>query len=246
MKKAMDSFIGAVGMFTRLPTPYAPLLSDSSGLLRCLPLVGGLVGLLWIGLYTLLERLAVSARLAGGLLCIFPLLITGFMHMDGFMDVTDALLSSRDAEKRRLILKDPNTGAFSVCALGCLLVMQTAACTELVHLGGRGIMLLWIPVFSRSLGALALICPPLLESSQLGRSFAGSATGLDKLWYTGFALLSGAALWIGGGPTVPLIAAAACGLALWAAVRGLGGTSGDVTGFCLTLTEAAALLLTAL
>lgn len=242
MKKALDSFVGAVGMFTRLPTPYAPLLSDSTGLLRCLPVVGGLVGLLWLGLHRLLSFMTISQRVSGALLCVFPFIITGFMHLDGFMDVVDALMSGRDMEKRLRILKDPNTGAFSVCALGCLLIIEAAACTELAALDRRAFVLLWLPVFSRALASLGLVSTPLLEGSRLGRSFAGGSTNSDKILFAALALLSGGGLWLAGGVMVPLFGAAAWGFGLRVSVKGLGGSSGDVAGLCITLTEAVALL----
>ncbi|MBR4746042.1 MAG: adenosylcobinamide-GDP ribazoletransferase, partial [Desulfovibrio sp.] len=51
---------------------------------------------------------------SGAILCAFPFLITGGIHFDGFLDVTDAVKSWRDLDERRRILKDPNVGSFAV------------------------------------------------------------------------------------------------------------------------------------
>ena len=243
LRKAIDSFIGALGMFTRLPVPYHPLLEDSLSLLLCYPLVGAVAGGLWYGLWLLCFRLGLSILIGGALLCLFPLLITGFMHMDGFMDVMDALLSGRSREKRLVILKDPNTGAFSVCAFGCLLLLQFVACADLYGRGWYGPGLICLPIFSRSVSALCLTCPPMLEGSTLGRAFGSRAGTGAKAWFALWALLSAAGLvWTTGIIWVPITAGAASLLGLLWAMQGLGGSSGDVAGFCLVLAEVAGLI----
>ncbi len=47
-------------------------------------------------------------------LAVIPAIITGGIHLDGFMDVSDALSSYQSREKKLEILKDPHIGAFAV------------------------------------------------------------------------------------------------------------------------------------
>lgn len=62
-----------------------------------------------------------------------PLIVTGGFHMDGFLDVTDALSSYRNTDEKERILRDPHIGAFAVIGLaiaglifvGCLSEIHT-------------------------------------------------------------------------------------------------------------------------
>ena len=46
-----------------------------------------------------------------------PLLVTGGFHVDGYMDMMDALKSYKPKEEKLAILKDPHIGAFAVIML---------------------------------------------------------------------------------------------------------------------------------
>lgn len=52
------------------------------------------------------------------------IIITGMLHLDGFMDVCDAILSRRSKEEKLRILKDSATGAFAVIPLVILFFLQ--------------------------------------------------------------------------------------------------------------------------
>ena len=85
----------AWGMFLSIPNPLPRWNEKARGqMLTCLPLVGLLVGGLWTLCFWLLSRWTSPAvRL---LLAVLPWLLTGFIHLDGYMDVCDAILSRRD------------------------------------------------------------------------------------------------------------------------------------------------------
>ena len=87
-----------------------------------LPAVGAWIGVLWALSAMLVSWIGLPALIGAAILTAFPFLVTGGMHMDGFLDVTDAVKSWREQEERRRILKDPNVGSFAVIA-GILLVM---------------------------------------------------------------------------------------------------------------------------
>jgi adenosylcobinamide-GDP ribazoletransferase len=46
-----------------------------------------------------------------------PIIITGGIHMDGFLDTQDALSSYQPRERRLEILKDSHAGAFAIQGL---------------------------------------------------------------------------------------------------------------------------------
>ncbi|MBQ2161512.1 MAG: adenosylcobinamide-GDP ribazoletransferase, partial [Firmicutes bacterium] len=89
-----------------------------------LPLVGLLIGALWTGLARLLGLLGAPALVAGALLCVWPMAASGFMHVDGYMDVNDAVMSRGTLEKKRAILKDSRCGTFAIVSFIFLVLTE--------------------------------------------------------------------------------------------------------------------------
>ena len=215
MKEWICGFFMAWGMFLALPCPLKIWNEKArSKMLCCLPFVGLAVGGVWV-LAAYLARF-LPATVGGLLLAAAPWLATGFLHLDGFMDVCDAVLSRRDLPERRRILKDSHCGAFAVIGMVLLACGQwsVAMANPMVPL----LPLLLLPVASRASAALAVLTLPPMESSQYA-----AMTG-KKAPYTAFAALV-------------LAAAVGYGATLWYAYRQLCGMSGDVSGFALTLGE---------
>lgn len=95
----------ALGLYTALPG-FAGWDDGCAGLLApALPVVGLILGALWAAL-TALARAVLPEPLAACILVLSLPAMTGFLHLDGYMDVADALLSSRSREEKLRILKD--------------------------------------------------------------------------------------------------------------------------------------------
>jgi len=123
MKKVIHAFFMALGMFTAIPCPYRPWDEDArSMMILFLPIIGLFVGAIWMGIGMLGELIAMPRLLMAAVMAILPYLLTGFIHLDGYMDVSDAVLSRRSAEERRRILKDPHVGSFAVIMV-CILFL---------------------------------------------------------------------------------------------------------------------------
>ena len=94
MSEWLDGFSMAWGCFWRSPCPLRRWNEKArEKMLVCLPLVGLAVGGIWLGLYLLLRHAAIGGLYAF-LMAALPWLVTGFMHLDGYMDVCDAVLSA--------------------------------------------------------------------------------------------------------------------------------------------------------
>lgn len=204
-------------------------------MLLCLPFVGLEIGLLWWGAGILSRFL--SPLLGAAVLAFFPWIATGALHLDGFLDVVDAVRSCRNLERRREILKDSHVGAFAV--IGCMLlgISQYAACASLgsAPLG----LMVWIPAVSRCCSVLAVNGLAPMQTSQ----YAGQTHKSGDLMFPAAVLLlllgSCAALyrlWA----LVLLGELAVYALVLRRSYRALGGMNGDISGYCLTLSELAA------
>lgn len=224
-------------MFCSLPFPWHGWEEKARDrMLSCLPVIGLEIGLLWWGVGALCRLLALPELLSAAVLCAAPYLLTGFMHLDGFMDVTDAVRSYRSLERRREILKDSHVGSFAVIGAALLLLFQYSACASLVDTGRLGVLAL-IPVVSRCCSVLAIQLLPPMQTSQYAHR--------QVHWVLPAATLAAAVgfgFWRGTDCGIPLLAVlAGFGLALLRAYRSLKGMNGDISGYCISLSELAGL-----
>ena len=100
---------------------------------------------------------------------LLPILLTGGIHLDGFMDTSDALASYGDREKKLAILKDSHTGAFAVLGLGIYLIWSLAMWSEV-----RPEMLPVLAagaVLSRALSGFSVVTFPAAREDGLGKTF---------------------------------------------------------------------------
>ncbi|EFV22859.1 cobalamin synthase [Anaerostipes caccae] len=101
MKQLWNSFKIAFSMYSRIPVPKSEWTKEYMKYTLCFfPAVGGIVGLLVIcwSDFSIFLNLGILARTAG--LALIPVIVTGGIHMDGFMDTADALGSCRDRRKK--------------------------------------------------------------------------------------------------------------------------------------------------
>jgi len=245
--RVIAAFWMALSMFTAVPLPYRPWRDDAVPLLLCwFPAVGVFLGALWALCAWLCARVSLPAPLTAAVIAAAPLLLTGFFHLDGFLDTSDAVLSRRDREERLRILKDSHVGAFAVISLGLLLLFQYAGALTMAQRAVSPRLLAVIPAASRAAAALAMtVCRPLSHSQYSGRTIPKGRAALLAAelllvlalsfllaGYRGGAVAAGAMLVYAG--------------ALARAARDLGGVSGDLSGYALTGAECGALVLAAI
>ncbi|HPX70246.1 MAG TPA: adenosylcobinamide-GDP ribazoletransferase [Bacillota bacterium] len=241
MRFWFDGFFMAWGMFLRLPVPVNVWNEEARPrMLAAFPLIGAVLGGIQLGAYYLCRSL--PAGIFALVVAALPWLATGFMHIDGFMDVCDAALSSRDSEKKLKILKDPHCGSFAVICAVLLALAQWSAFLSMENI--EPLVLLFIPMAVRSGAYFAFALLKPLEGSQ----YEAMRRDLPAALFS--ALVLAAAL------AAPVLLfgiaglAACCALAVYAvcAIWGrfnIGGMNGDVSGFALCLGELAGYLLLA-
>ena len=274
MKRYWDAFVMCQSMFCSIPCPWKNWNEKARPqMLLFLPLVGLEIGIIWVVIAWAAGMLGMPQLVAGAVLCLYPFFATGFMHLDGFMDVTDAVKSWRDLERRREILKDSRVGAFAVINVACLMIMQFAAgataAGSLAESAGSGalgdvgavggdlavsfgvcvpvfVALLLIPMVSRCCSGLAVEVLPPMDTSQ----YAGN-TGKNVKHVIWFIVIAAAAVVLGfvfGGRYgfAVLGCIAGYGLALRRAYKSLEGMNGDISGYALTIGEMCGLIVMAL
>ncbi len=242
MKKKLKLLATAAAMcqsmFCAIPLPNKAWDDQAEKrMLLFLPLVGLEIGLIWWGLGMLCRILKLPTLISAFALAAYPYLVTGYIHLDGFLDVTDAVKSWRSLERRREILKDSHVGSFAVIACCLLIVCQTVCFASVDAQAPFGILAL-IPVVSRCCAALAVAALPPMHTSQ----YAGKKTTAASYWVPGVFLAAAlAAGWLFWGKYAICLAATLAGflLALRRGYRSLQGMNGDISGYSLTLGELA-------
>ena len=150
------SLLIAFSTYSRIPVPQVEWNEENRRYSMCFfPLVGLVTGLLVWGWLSLCACLKMGPFLQGAVAALLPLLITGGIHMDGYMDTTDALASWQSQEKRLEILKDSHTGAFAVMGCAGYLLLSAALYSEADP--AAGLRLAGVFVLSRALSAFALV-----------------------------------------------------------------------------------------
>ena len=165
--KYLTGFFMTWGNFCSLPCPVKRWDSGCKSLmLGFLPSIGLIIGLIWAAIYVGLVYLGFPFLVVSFILAFLPFALCGFMHMDGFMDCSDAIMSRKPLEDRQRILKDTHTGAFSVISAIFMILAYFAFISTAASLGMDFINLVIITVLSRSVSGLEVLLSRPLGTSQ--------------------------------------------------------------------------------
>lgn len=164
----------ALAMYSKIPVPQADWNEKSMKYAMCFfPLVGVITGLAFMGIFMACEILAFGEIAKGAMLTVVPVLITGGIHVDGFIDTADAVSSYAPREKRLEILKDPHVGAFGIIWSIVYFVVYFGFCSEINE---RNFIIIAIGfVFSRILSGYGAISIPKARKDGLLVTFADGA-----------------------------------------------------------------------
>ena len=165
MKTYLHAFIMCQSMFCSIPAPQLWDEKAKDKMLLFLPIVGLEMGAIWTALAWLCDFLHLPALVTGLILCAYPYIVTGFIHLDGYMDVTDAVKSWRDLERRREILKDSHVGSFAVIGVVLLILAQFAFMASAPAHSDFSV-LIFVPAVSRCCSSLAVTGLKPMSTSQ--------------------------------------------------------------------------------
>ena len=229
-------------MFSKIPVPRADWDKENMRYMMCFfPLIGVVIGVLLQGLGILCTWLSFGDTMRGASFVLLPVLVTGGIHMDGFLDTTDALSSWQPREKKLEILKDSHAGAFAIIVGICWFVLDygiySEANTETLQVLAIGFIL------SRALSGFGMVTFRMAKNTGLAATFSDMAVkGRVRLVMAGYILLCAA-----GMLSVSLVygvaaLAAAALVFVWyrrMAYQKFGGITGDLAGFFLQNCELA-------
>lgn len=245
MKKMWNSFKIAFSMYSKFPMPESEWNRENlSYAMIFFPWIGALIGIIIYGVFALKEWCAVNApdvpdMVFTMIMVIVPVLVTGGIHMDGFMDTQDALSSYQTQERRLEILKDPHAGAFAILSCVVYFLCYTGIYSALSENSVRAAAVGFL--VSRTLSGLSVVAFPQAKEDGLAATFAENAAKQTvKIVLCIYLLILCAALFIiGKGVGIAAAAAAAAVFFYYfrMSVKNFGGITGDLAGYFLQLCE---------
>ncbi|OPZ71874.1 MAG: Cobalamin synthase [Firmicutes bacterium ADurb.Bin456] len=232
----MKSIIFAFYQLTRLPLPCVTFEEKSCGRSTAFfPAVGLILGLI-LAMLALGAQWCFPDQVRAALIVSSLVILTGGIHLDGFMDSIDGLFSGRSRERKLEIMRDSRVGAFGVIGVICLLL---AKYTLLLGLPGKVFtpVLIAVPALSRWCMVIAVTTFPYARPEGLGKIYNDRAGKIELLAATLIAaLVAGISLNLLGAWLFFTGGAFTC-LACRRITRELGGMTGDTYGFINEITE---------
>lgn len=242
----LGSFLIAFSMYSKIPMPRAEWTKERMRYAMCFfPLVGAVIGFVLVGFAVFAERTGMNPLCFAFLGTAIPLLITGGIHMDGFLDVTDARSSFAEREKKLEILKDPHTGAFAIIGFGVYMLLYVGGFSCLDY---KAVMLFaGTFVLTRALSGLSVVTFPMAKRDGLAASFSQSSEKTKTVIVMLFYIVAAGGYLIDLGGILGVVCLAAAGMVFYGyykmALREFGGMNGDLAGYFLQSCELILLLL---
>ena len=233
----MNSFLVGLQFLTRIRIVRQTVWTaeDFGRSTRFFPLVGLVLGICYaLAAWILVSVLGMRA-LTAALLLILPLLLTGGLHADGFMDTADGVFSGRERERKLEIMKDSRVGSFGVVAFVLLMFLQFALLLDMSPPLLVPVFFV-MPIIGRMAMVLAVSCFPYARADGMGKTFADMADrGTVAIAAVTTSVL---VIPIGLLATLALVLGIVFALLFcrWMTAI-LGGVTGDVYGAATVLTE---------
>ncbi|HEY93090.1 MAG TPA: adenosylcobinamide-GDP ribazoletransferase [Dehalococcoidia bacterium] len=173
------------------------------------PVVGFLIGLILYGLWWLLSPF-LPPSIVNILLIIALVVISGALHLDGFVDTCDGIGGHKTPEERWRVLHDSRVGGFGVIGACCLLLVKFITLNSVPE-PLLMMTLILMPVVSRWAMVYAIFIYPYAQPSGLGKE-RKQATDLPRFieatiialavavvlawpaWLAGLAIMAG--IWV--------------------------------------------------
>ena len=245
MKSLINSFVVAFSMYSKIPMPRADWTKENMKYSMCFfPWVGLAVGALEFGWFYLAEFLGFQPLLRSAGFVLIPVLVTGGIHLDGFLDTSDAMSSWREKERRLEILKDSHAGAFAVICGASYMVLYLGAAGEVTKECLPALCLGFC--VSRTFSALSVEnfpnANPKGTAAAFGKNSLKQKVNAVLAFY--LVLLAAASVFLDPLSGLLMMAAAALCFAFYhhMALKYFGGITGDLAGFYVCISELAMVL----
>ncbi len=212
-------------------------------------MVGVLIGLVLAGLNWLFGLFLPSA-VANGLLIVSLVVISGALHLDGFVDTCDGIAGHKTVEKRWRVMHDSRAGAFGIVGVFLLLLVKYVSLNSVPE-DLLMVTLVLMPVVSRWAMVYTVFAYPYARPAGLGKIFKQGASWQEFTIATVITLAVAIGLARLANITYFYLAGLAIMLAIWVIVvamatylkRKFAGLTGDTYGAINEVVEVCVLIL---
>ena len=170
------SFFAALKFLTIIPIPWRRGASpeELGRSIGYFPVVGIIIGLILAGLNWLLGLLLPSA-VVNALLIVSLVVLSGALHLDGFVDTCDGIAGHKTVEDRWRVMHDSRAGAFGIVGVFLLLLVKYVSLNSVPETLLMATLVL-MPVVSRWAMVYAVFAYPYARPAGLGKVFKQAAS----------------------------------------------------------------------
>ncbi|MBC8429657.1 MAG: adenosylcobinamide-GDP ribazoletransferase [Dehalococcoidia bacterium] len=239
-------FLAAVRFLTIIPLPGRREVSpeEVGRSIVYFPLVGVIIGLILVGLNWLLGLFLPSA-LVTVLLVVSLVVISGALHLDGFVDTCDGIGGHKTVEERWRVMQDSRAGGFGIIGVCCLLLVKYVSMSGVPDSWLMQTLVL-MPVVSRWAMVYAVFAYSYAKPSGLGKVFKQGASW-QRFVIATFITLAVAVILAQLTGFVIMLAIWVIVIAMAAYLKGkFGGLTGDTYGAINEVAEVCVLILVCL
>ena len=243
-------FLAALSFLTIIPLPLRREISpdDVGRSMIYFPVVGAIIGFILAGLSWLFS-LFLPPAIANGLLIAVLVVISGALHLDGFVDTCDGIAGHKTVEDRWKVMHDSRAGAFGIVGVVLLLLIKYVSLNSVPDNLLMATLVI-MAVVSRWAMVYAIFAYPYARPSGLGKIFKqganwprfAAATIITLAVAIGMARWANIAYFYLAGPAIMLV--------IWLVVVGMAtyfkrkfsGLTGDTYGAINEVTEVCVLI----
>ncbi|WP_423363536.1 adenosylcobinamide-GDP ribazoletransferase [Mycoplasma sp. P36-A1] len=166
-KKIINNILFTTTTFSRIPVKKVPYSKENTEYLYLvLPLVGLIYGIILFasayGITKFVNNNVISSLMIIGI----SLFVSGGIHVDGFLDTTDAFKSYRERAQKAEILKDSLLGAFALIHFTILIIMMICVYYFIFQFNAIYLFLVF-PILSRTLALILIVKNEILPGDML-------------------------------------------------------------------------------
>ncbi|MBA7633654.1 Adenosylcobinamide-GDP ribazoletransferase [subsurface metagenome] len=248
------SFFAALKFLTIIPIPWRRGASpeELGRSIGYFPVVGIIIGLILAGLNWLLGLLLPSI-VVNALLIVSMVVISGALHLDGFVDTCDGIAGHKTVEDRWRVMHDSRAGAFGIVGVFLLLLIKYVSLNSVPE-NLLMVTLVLMPVVSRWAMVYTVFAYPYARPAGLGKIFKQEASWQRFIIATLITLAVAIGLARLANMTYFYLAGLVIMISIWVIVVGMAaylkrkfsGLTGDTYGAISEVTEVCVLILVCL
>lgn len=237
--RIVRALILSICTYTRINIPVKKIKAvEPQLLLMNMITMGAFTGFLWAVLYGILIKLQIPSVLTAALVTAFPYWFSRYLHLEGFADTSAEILSKKGGYGKE------KHGIYGLISTSFLLILGFAAFNTFISNDKSPLLLFFLPVVSRELAVITIFMFPPIQNEEYKyykNNIKTEYVIILSVLFIATLIIAVTVCGINGSVMV-----FSCFISFLAAVvssRKNIGISGDTTGYAITVSENASVIL---